>query len=195
MNNKKNSNFNQGYSKYTKEAIDSSLTLNNSENEINTKNKKINRYPKGYLYVFFISIITVATFLICFLIKRPIGLDESNQQESVFIYGHMKWNDALSIAFAVGFFLNVMWLISRQMLSLRIRFTSKKMFEYFTFKQFRERKNLVVRSWASNDVKNFDEYIEYCTIKKKTTALMFYISFSIFTLLFIVSIILAVTVK
>lgn len=195
MNNKNLSNFNKGYSKYTKESVVSKLTLEDSnENNINKENKKINKYPKGYLYVFFISIITITIFLLCFLIKRPVDV-EPNGDDIKIVYGNMSWSNSLSIAFGVGFFLNIMWLISRQLLSLRSKFTGKKMWDYFTFKPIRERRNFVIRSWAINDVKNFSEYEQYCLIKKKTTAKVFYISISIYTILFIVSIILSVTVK
>ena len=191
MNKKKDSGLSQGYKSYSN-SNKTSIGSTNNDLLPSIDSKKQIRYPKGYMSVFLISIITIAIFLANILIKREVEITklEPNKYSN-----YMSIQNGLTIGVSIGLLLHLFWFMWRQNLSLKSRYASKQMVDIFTIKNFRERKNLTMKSLPWNSIKNFDDYKEYCSIKKKTTALTFYISTGIYTLLFIISLIILFVTK
>ncbi|MDE6562649.1 MAG: hypothetical protein K2J98_00025 [Malacoplasma sp.] len=182
-NSEKTKNINEGYVKYNKDNNKSSLNSYSSEivaqAEKLEKDKK--KEPKGYLSLGFIIIVTIVVFLFCFFVN--------NENQSF-----MPWTDCLVIAFGVGFFLNLFWFVWRQQFGLKTKFAARQMLDIVTYRDFREKKNWVLKTpW--NDIKTFADYQEYSSTKKRKTAKIFYISISSFTVFFIISIIISLTVR
>lgn len=180
---KKTKSINEGYVKYNKNNNKSSL--NSYSLDIVAKAEKIEKNkkkePKGYLSLGFIIVVTIAVFLFCFFVN--------NENQSL-----MPWTDCLVIAFAIGFFLNLFWFVWRQQFGLKSKFAARQMLDIVTYRDFREKRNWILKTpW--NDIKTFSDYQEYVITKKRTTAKVFYISISSYTILFIISIIISLTVK
>ena len=182
---KKTDGINQGYVKYGKDNKESLLTSNSPEILKQAEKTTKVKYPKGYLTVGFITTVTIAAFLVCYFYDRDYENPEIN----------MPWSDCLSVAFGIGFFLNLLWLVWRQHFGLKSKFAGRQMLDVITFRQFREKRDWVIRSYAWNNVKTFADYQEYLVNKKKHTTKVFYISLSSYTVLFFISIILSFTVR
>lgn len=183
--------INQGYQKYSKD-YESKLKLIGEKSEESVDGKKTKkvkqiRYPHGYFSVFFITLITVAVFLLYYFFHKADYSNPDYTVEKNVVY-------SLSVAFAIGFFLNLVWLFSRRITSLKFRYTSRKMMEIFTFKDQRKKKNLAFSSLAVNNINNFSDYQKFCEMKKLTTAFIFWISFGIYTVAFIATIIASIIV-
>ncbi|MDE7075536.1 MAG: hypothetical protein K2O21_02785 [Malacoplasma sp.] len=183
-NSKKTKSINEGYVKYNKDNSKSSLNTYSSEiiaqAEKIEKDKKA-KQPKGYLSLGFIIFVTILVFLFCFFVN--------NENQSM-----MPWSDCLLVAFAIGFFLNLFWLVWRQQFGLKSKFAARQMLDIVTYRDFREKKNWVLKTpW--NDIKTFNDYQEYSATKKKSTTKIFYISLTSYTVLFIISIIISLTVR
>lgn len=180
--------LNQGYKKYSN---DSESKLNTVEEINNQKVKKV-RYPHGYFTVLFISLITIGVFLLNYFLNwitvdvvASEGSQEVIGQETINVQRSVAY--CLAVAFTVGFLLNVVWLISRQLFSLKIKYTSRKMMEILTFKNQRRKRNLTFSTLAVNNINSFYDYQKFCEMKKLTTSLVFWISFTIYTICFIVA--------
>lgn len=180
--------LNQGYKKYSN---DSESKLNTTEKINNQKAEKV-RYPHGYFTVLFISLITIGVFLLNYFLNW-ITVDVVASEDSQEVIGQETINVqrsvtyCLAVAFTVGFLLNVVWLISRQLFSLKIKYTSRKMMEILTFKNQRRKRNLTFSTLAVNNINSFYDYQKFCEMKKLTTSLVFWISFIIYTICFIVT--------
>ncbi|MDE5553285.1 MAG: hypothetical protein K2I67_01945 [Malacoplasma sp.] len=180
--------LNQGYKKYSN---DSESKLNTTEKINNQKVKEV-RYPHGYFTVLFISLITIGVFLLNYFLNwitvdvvASQGSQEVIGQETINVQRSVTY--CLAVAFTVGFLLNVVWLISRQLFSLKIKYTSRKMMEILTFKNQRKKRNLTFSTLAVNNINSFYDYQKFCEMKKLTTSLVFWISFTIYTICFIVT--------
>ncbi|MCF0217670.1 MAG: hypothetical protein HUJ42_01335 [Malacoplasma sp.] len=196
MNNKNSKKKNpsiitQGYTKYGNQNDDQKSAFENKDPVSKAQLKAVKKaknYPKGYFSFFFICLASLAVFLISFLTKTQV-IDENNNS----VYYHLVWQDSLSLGAGAGFLFNMFWWFWRQNFALRMRYTSRQMLDIYTYKQFRERKNWVIQNYYNINVKSFEEYEDFCINKKKSTALMFYISTGIFAFLFVIAIILSLT--
>lgn len=195
--NKNDNKLSTGYVNYSKSKKSAIFTedneLPNSQDLKNDKPKKL-RYPKGYASVVLITLITIAIFLLCFLIKKnyPITRWETSNGDVKLSY-YLSLQNSLTVAFSVAVLLHFMWLISRQNFSLKSKFTGRQFLDILTVKNFREKKNFVIKFSPIGSIKNFSEYQEYCWIKKKTTALVFYISSISYIVIFAIVLIITFT--
>lgn len=187
--------LNQGYTSYIKDNTESKLE---TPPDLNT-DKKVKKiiYPKGYFSILFITLLTIGVFLLSYFLWMDKVTNPKDEFEQA-IYKNMTTAkvvvNSISIALAVGFFLNLLWLISRQLVFTKSKYSSKKMMEVMTFKNMRRKRNLTINSLAVNNITSYYDYEKYCEMKKLTTRLTFWISFITYTILFVISIILTFTI-
>lgn len=172
MNNKKNSNFQQGYSKYINDKeLENASKIDDNKNEKKYHKKSL---ISGIFPTILICIIFISTFLFTYL------------------YGKKNNIDSVVIASAISFFSCMIWFISRQPLTLRIRYSTKKYFDYLTMKEKRLKRNILVFSKTSN-TNSYSDYEIDAMYKKRNSIILFWTTTLIFTFLFIISIIVSLT--
>ncbi len=164
----------QGHNKYINNESNNESKLK-SDTFSNNTNKSL-KYSKGIFGFIFIFVLCIAGFLF------------------TYFYGKKSLLDSFSVSSAIGFFSSLIWLTSRQSFSLKIKYSSRKFWDYMTFKEKRKEKNLVINSLAINNINSFDEYEEYVMREKKNSTITFYFSFVFYSLYFLICIILSFTI-
>lgn len=171
--NKKNSksSIKQGFTNYSSDKKQNESKLFSKEKfELDISDYK---YPKGITSLIFILLVAVASFLFAFL------------------FGKKHIVDALTISSGISFFCCLIWWLARNSFS-RTQYNSKKFFEFLTFKEKRKNKDMVNHSLAVNNIESFEDYQKYCKIKNRNSKIIFLGTFILFTLFFIIMIILSI---
>ncbi|BAC44341.1 hypothetical protein D8X55_03815 [Malacoplasma penetrans] len=103
----------------------------------------------------------------------------------------LQWYDIFAIASATTFGLNVLWLSIRQRFNLSLRYSMKKMIRSFKLDRLKFTEPYSDLDYSIHKVTNIEEYKEYLKERSKRSSTLFYISFGIHTITFIVFIVLS----
>ncbi|WPL36796.1 hypothetical protein [Malacoplasma iowae] len=190
----------------SKNSLKTGQTVYVNKDEINSNNSKVDKrlyrnvregkYPSGIFPFVIIWIIFVACILIYCLTLNPVReVDSEGKFTGVVNYVPRKWQDGLWISSGITLCLNFFWLISRQNFNANVRYgmrriSHKMRFDYLKFNEPRNDND-----YSINRVTNIDEYKEYLSERTLRTRLLFWISFGLHSLLFIISTIVAIFVK
>lgn len=145
------------------------------ENKDVKKTIKDLKYHSGIVpFVFYIIVFIIISLITIFAIKKA-------------------WYDGLMIASIVSFSLNVIWLISRQKMGMKLKFEIKKIskkikFDYVLFNNPNDKK------YAENNIETFEDYEDYFDKKIKYTKLYFWLSFILHFTLVLIFVIISILV-
>lgn len=146
-----------------------------AKNDNDAKTLKDLKYHSGLVpFVFYIIIFIMVSLVSIFALKKA-------------------WYDGLMIASVVSFSFNVLWLISRQKMGMKLKFEIKKVskkikFDYILFNNPNDKK------YAENNIDTFEDYESYFDKKISYTKIYFWLSFVLHLLLVITFMIISILV-
>ncbi|MDC4163432.1 DUF3899 domain-containing protein [Mycoplasma bradburyae] len=171
-----------GYSNYSNSYINklnkNDLTDQKINNTINQNNLK---YSKGWFGFCFCLIVVIVVLFVLLFVNRGFGVSKKTQIL-----------DAVTISSGIGFLFHAIGFINRQNIFMMLKFKFKKLGIFLSLKKQREKKDFLYdHDNASNYIKTYEDYLTYAKEKNKASFKVFYITFLIYGILFLISIILS----
>ncbi|WP_027122043.1 DUF3899 domain-containing protein [[Mycoplasma] imitans] len=168
--------YNHYSNKYVKSLNKNDLTDDKIDNTINQKGLK---YPRGWFgFCFCLIVVVVALFLLIF-VKRNVPTKTQIL-------------DATTISSGIGFLFHAVGFVNRQNIFMMLKYKFKKLELFFSFKKHREKRDFLYdHSNAANYIKSYDDYLTYAAEKNKASFKVFYITFLIYGIWFLISIIIS----
>ncbi|WP_350266585.1 hypothetical protein ABOD99_02765 [Mycoplasmoides gallisepticum] len=169
-----------GYNHYSSKYVNSLNKNDLTDDKINnTINQKGLKYPRGWFgFSFCLIIVVIALFLLIF-VKRNVP-------------PKTQILDATTISSGIGFLFHAVGFINRQKIFMMLKFKFKKLELFFSLKKQRKKRDFLYdHNNATNYIKSYEDYLTYAVEKNKASFKVFYISFLIYAIWFLVSVIIS----
>ncbi|QZX48945.1 hypothetical protein [Mycoplasma sp. E35C] len=169
-----------GYNHYSKSYLDklnkNDLTDDKNINKINQQELK---YSKGWINFCFCLIIVIIALFLGIFIQRPNIITKKTQIL-----------DAVDISTGIGFFYHFIGFVHRQSIFMMLKYKMRKLWLWLSMRKLREKRNFLYDpDNAENYIKSYEDYLTYSKNKNQATFKVFYISFLVYGILFLIAII------